>query len=144
MSKDELKNILSAPFNIGVWKDILSKMLGSNVDYFSTPQTILHESIVSGSHIASARLDDGKTLGIIDIEVKDNIQINRNRKALRGIVADYIDQQKIHGLLVFFHSKGQKDYRLSYIVKQTYFTPEGEFIKHESEPKRYTFLLGEN
>ncbi|MFR9559693.1 MAG: N-6 DNA methylase, partial [Rikenellaceae bacterium] len=144
MNLQELKNTLSTSFDLDVWKNILLNILGDKIEYFTSSQKIVGENILCGGHIGSVRLDDGKTLGIIDIEVDDHIIIKRNRKALRGMVKDYIDQQKIHALLVFFHNRNQDDYRVSYIVKQTYFTPEGEFIKHESEPKRYTFLLGKN
>lgn len=77
-------------------------------------------------------------------EVADNVQISRNRKSLRDIAAKYVDQDLIHGALVFYYSQGQDDYRLTFIAKQTYFNESGELVKKETAPKRYTFLLGKN
>ena len=55
-----------------------------------------------------------------------------------------MDQGLIHGALVFYYSQGQDDYRLTFIAKQTYFNENGELVKKETAPKRYTFLLGKN
>ena len=46
--------------------------------------------------------------------------------------------------MVFYYSQGQDDYRLTFIAKQTYFNENGELVKKETAPKRYTFLLGKN
>ncbi len=72
------------------------------------------------------------------------LPIGRNRKGLREIAANPIDQSIIHGALAFYYSKNVPDYRLTFIAKQTSFNEAGELIKTETAPKRYTFLLGEN
>jgi hypothetical protein len=47
--------------------------------------------------------------------------------------------------LVFFYSKNQTDYRLTFIAKWSDIDLEtGEFIKGETKPKRFTYLLGGN
>ena len=63
---------------------------------------------------------------------------------MREITARTIDQSVIHGVLAFYYSKNVSDYRLTFIAKQTSFNEDGELIKTETAPKRYTFLLGEN
>ena len=89
------------------------------------------------------RLDDGSSLAIYTFEVRDNVLIAHNRKGLRNIAANPIDQSIIHGALAFYYSKNVSDYRLTFIAKQTSFNEDGELTKAETAPKRYTFLLGE-
>ncbi len=144
MEQKELKSILSSAYSINTWKPILSMLFGNKIEYLTKSKVITDERIKSGGHIGNIRLDDGKNIAIFDMEVADSINIRKNRKGLRDIAADYIDQALAHAALVFYHSSNQADYRLTYIAKQTYFTPEGEFIAKETAPKRYTFLLGKN
>ena len=79
--------------------------------------------------MGNIRLDDGRSLAIFRFEVADNVQISRNRKSLRNIAANYVDQSLIHGALVFYYSQNQDDYRLTFIAKQTYFNESGEISK---------------
>ena len=143
MNQAYLKNILSAKFDFDIWKDLLEKIF-PKVEVFTSVAKIADSHVKDGGHVGNIRLDDGRSLAIFRFEVADNVQISRNRKSLRDIAAKYVDQGLIHGALVFYYSQDQDDYRLTFIAKQTYFNENGELVKKETAPKRYTFLLGKN
>ena len=134
MDKAELRNKLKENFNLETWKNILGKIF-HKIDYLSVPNSIEDKSVKNGGQIGTIRLDDNRSLALFAIEVADNIDIARNRKGLRNI---------IHGILVFYYSKKQTDYRLTFVSKATALNEMGEFQTKETAPKRYTFLLGEN
>lgn len=143
MTAKELQNKLSARFDFEEWKNILIEMF-PKVELFTRVNPVFHDLIKGGGQAGMIRLDDGRSLAIYIFEVKDNVLIDRNRKGLREIAANPIDQSIIHGALAFYYSKNVSDYRLTFIAKQTSFNEDGELIKTETAPKRYTFLLGEN
>lgn len=143
MNQAYLKNILSARFDFNIWKDLLDKIF-PKVEIFTSVTKIADSHVKDGGHVGNIRLDDGRSLAIFRFEVADNVQISRNRKSLRDIAAKYVDQGLIHGALVFYYSSNQEDYRLTFVAKQTYFNENGELVKKETAPKRYTFLLGSN
>jgi hypothetical protein len=143
MNQAYLKNILSTKFNFDIWKDLLEKIF-PKVEFFTSAKKITDSHVKDGGHVGNIRLDDGRSLAIFDFEVTDNVLISRNRKSLRDIAANYIDQDKFHGALAFYHSHNTDDYRLTFIAKQTYFNESGELVNKETTPKRYTFLLGKN
>ncbi|MBO5800546.1 MAG: Eco57I restriction-modification methylase domain-containing protein, partial [Paludibacteraceae bacterium] len=143
MNQPYLKNILSAKFDFEIWKDLLENIF-PKVEIFTSVAKITDSHVKDGGHVGNIRLDDGRSLAIFRFEVADNVQISRNRKSLRDIAAKYVDQSLIHGALVFYYSQNQDDYRLTFIAKQTYFNENGELVKKETAPKRYTFLLGKN
>ena len=143
MTSVELRNKLSAKFDFEQWIGILREMF-PKVEIFSHINQVSHTLVKSGGQVGSIRLDDGRSLAIYTFEVNDNVLIDRNRKGLRDIAAHTIDQSIIHGVLAFYYSKDVADYRLTYIAKQSSFNENGELIKSETAPKRYTFLLGEN
>ncbi|MGK4257659.1 Eco57I restriction-modification methylase domain-containing protein [Parabacteroides johnsonii] len=143
MTSVELKNKLSAKFDFEQWIGILREMF-PKVEIFSHINQVSHTLVKSGGQVGSIRLDDGRSLAIYTFEVSDKVLINRNRKGLRDIAAQTIDQSIIHGILAFYYSTNVADYRLTYIAKQSSFNENGELITSETAPKRYTFLLGEN
>lgn len=143
MTSKELQNKLSTKFDFEEWKGILAEMF-PKVEFFTRVNRVSHNLIKDGGQAGMIRLDDGRSLAIYTFEVNDNVLINRNRKGLRDIAANPIDQSIIHGALAFYYSKNVPDYRLTFIAKQTSFNENGELTKTETAPKRYTFLLGEN
>ena len=143
MTSKELQNKLSTRFNFDEWKGILTEMF-PKVEFFTHVNPVSHDLVKDGGQTGIIRLDDKRSLAIYTFEVNDNVLINRNRKGLREITARTIDQSVIHGVLAFYYSKNVSDYRLTFIAKQTSFNEDGELIKTETAPKRYTFLLGEN
>lgn len=147
MKESELKNILHQDFDFEKnWRHLFS-LLFNKVQYFSNPSNPFSENakVKSGKQTGVVKLDDGKVLAIFEVEVDDSIRIDRNRKGLREIAIKHIDQNITHGAFVFFYSKNQTDYRFSFIAKWSELDLNtGEFIKGETKPKRYTYLLGDN
>ena len=143
MNQAYLKKILSAKFDFDIWKDLLEKIF-PKVEIFTSVAKIADSHVKDGGHVGNIRLDDGRSLAIFNFEVADNVLIPRNRRDLRNIAASFIDQDKFHGAIAFYHSHNKDNYRLTFIAKQTYFNESGELVKKETAPKRYTFLLGKN
>jgi hypothetical protein len=147
MKEKELKDILRRDFDFEQnWKPLFS-MIFRKVHYFNNPSNPFqeHSKVKSGKQTGIVKLDDGKSLAIFEVEVEDCIRIDRNRQGLREIAIKHIDQNITHGALVFFFSKNQADYRFSFIAKWSDIDLEtGEFVKGETKPKRYTYLLGNN
>ena len=108
MNQSELKQILASKFDFEKWKDLLGTMF-LKIDYLSKPIQIDASLVKSGGQVGTIRLDDGRSLGLFKFEVADNIQIARNRKGLRDIAIRYVDQDIIHGALVFYYSENQAD-----------------------------------
>ena len=143
MTQQELKHILSSKFDFEKWKDLLGMMF-SKIDYLLKPIQIEDKAVKSGGQIGAIRLDDGCSLGLLVFEVADNVNITRNRKGLRDIPINIIDQDAFHGALAFYYSQKHADYRLTFVSKQTSINAEGTLETKATAPKRFTFLLGSN
>ncbi|BAV07385.1 Type II restriction/modification system, DNA methylase subunit YeeA [Filimonas lacunae] len=146
MNERQIKDIFKNGGSVTVWKPILDFVFG-NVEYFSTPSNPFREdkNVISGKQVGRIRLDQDKFISIFEVEVNDHINIERNRQGLREIAVKYIDQNITHGALVFYHSRNQALYRLTFIAKWSEIDLKtGEFKKGETQKRRYTYLLGEN
>lgn len=147
MTERDLRTFLQERFTESNQRTLLQYLFGDSVALFTQPQTLVeaNDNVRLAKQIGSVTLSDGRSLALIDVAVTDAVQIARNRKGLRDLAAKYIDQNIVHGALVFYHNPRQTDYRLSLIAKYAEFDLEtGDLKKEETKPKRYTFLLGPN
>lgn len=143
MTRQDLKQILSSKFDFAKWKELLLDMF-KNVDFFTKTVAVDADLIKSGGQLGTIHLGDKRDIALFVFEVADHVKIERNRIGLRKIGAKYVDQNIIHGALVFYHSSSQVNYRLTFVSKKTVLDAAGNLITQETAPKRFTFLLGEN
>jgi adenine-specific DNA-methyltransferase len=148
MDFSQLRNSLQQPYTRQAWQEILRFVFSGQINFDSKSEKITIEK-GGGKNIeryASITLDDNINIAVVEIETKKEIQIARNRVALRDIVFNLIDQDRYHGLLVLYYSEDdhQQDYRLSFISSLTEFDSEGNIIKSQTHPKRFSYVLGAN
>ena len=144
MIESDLKTLLRQPFSITNQRTLLGYLFGDGLKLFTQPQILIEgtDTVRLAQQVGSVALSDGRNLAIMDVDVTDAVQIARNRKGLRDVAAKYIDQNIIHGTLVFFHSPNQADYRLTFIARYAVFDLDSlDQVKHETAPKRYSFLI---
>lgn len=160
MDFNTLRYNLQQPYLQKNWKEWLLQLFGQQISIETQPEKIVVQkgNAISIERFASIALSDDKNIAVLSIRVSSEIQIARNRVALRDIVFKLIDQDKYHGLLVFYYNykseyeseKGireeyvQPDYRLSFISSLTTIDADGNFITQNTHAKRYSFVLGGN
>lgn len=84
-------------------------------------------------------MDDYTRIGIFEVQLNDNVKLNRNRVGLRNLIKS-ITQQVAGAMVVFV--QGDK-WRYSYISKRKVKNKDNNTIEDkETSPKRYTYLFG--
>ncbi len=144
MTESELKSRLQQKYNHSIWKDILNSIF-PKVEYLLHPAVLAEKTDTAKfvRQIGNLSIADGN-IGIFEVEVADSIIISRNRVKLREIAAKYIDQGIINGAFVFYFHPDQNDYRFTFIYKKSIITEEKGFEKYQTNPKRFTYILGPN
>jgi len=145
MEKDELRKLLNQPYKTENWKKI-TEFVFPNVSYLQKPLEIPFESdkVEAFKQIGNVKLSDGKNLAMFEVHVSENVNISRNKVELRKLVADLIDKERNHGVLVVYE-QGKEDYRFTFTAKSTEFNEDdGDFVNLETDAKRYTYILGKN
>ena len=144
MEEKQLKSQLQKKYDNTIWKELLASIF-QKVDYFTHPSILAEktETAKSVRQIGNLSIADGN-IGIFEVEVAGTILISRNRVSLRETTAKYIDQGIINGAFVFYYHPNQNDYRFTFIYKKSIITQEKGFEKYETNPKRFTYILGPN
>lgn len=145
MTQEELRKLLNQKFDSNNWKKVVEEVF-PNTSFLKEPHNFPSntDKVSSIMLTGEVRLNDGKNLALFEVHVAENVNIARNRVELRKIVADTIEQDKRHGVLVIFE-QGKSDYRFTFAAKSTEFDDEQlDFVSKETDSKRFTYVLGEN
>ena len=141
MTKQELQhNILNQPYKREQWQAVLKRVFGATKLHIQPPAILLSANVIADSAVELGGFftKDERQIGIYEIILKPdaNTKIAINRVGLRDLLRNVYKYEVDAALIVFV--QGSK-WRFSYVSEIR--TEEG---KKETEPKRYTYLFGEN
>ena len=142
MDKQELRIRFQQRYQRADWIET-AKTVFRNVSFFDKPQPIIvSDKVVKGfNQLGFVRLNDGKNLTILEVQVAENVNISRNKVQLRNITTKFIDQENNHGVLVIY-DQGKDIYRFTFASKESTFNDKLELEVQETSAKRYTYVLG--
>ena len=141
MDKTKLKEILSTPYTLESWQNVLIDVFGVR-NLLQQPQQItLHSNnrAVAAFELGSFSTTDDRIIGIYQVNVMPRVWLERNKVGLRELLRN-IYKYDVDGALVVFVQDDK--WRLSFISEVRTLNEDGEFVKNFTEPKRYTYLLG--
>lgn len=148
MTKEELHDKLRETYTRENWKQIVNAIF-PNREFFAKEEPVeitkqtqrdLTQSMIRFGNIM---LDDGNALALYEVEIKPNAtNVTRNRVGLRNLITGEVIPGIVDGALIVYHQKGHDDWRFSFYSKSKYWDEDGNEIKKETHPKRYTYVLG--
>ncbi len=112
MTRDQLQPRLSQTYQRDQWLETLKTVLPAT-QLFAQPQAVPVEpkSAKAMHQLGRVRLQGGRQLAVLEIEVAESIDLVRNRVGLRSLVARIIDQAEYHGVLAVFLSSTPRQTR---------------------------------
>ena len=151
MTQQQIQELFQLRYNQNKWKQFLSKTF-ANARLLSTPEILT--GINSDVATQASRLgyivlnEDGieRNIAVYDVTLARGIVLERNRVGLRNLLRKY--WKDIDAAFIVYHrpdtlTGSLQNWRFSYVSELTGFDAEGELIKVKTEPKRYTYILGE-
>ena len=142
-----IQHILKAEYNSTRWKTFLSRLFTSST-FFSNPTELvgINEAVASkAQHIGNIKVnvknDTSSTIAVYEVKLAENVVLERNRVGLRNLLKPHWKQQ-VAAFIVYYHPQA-KSWRFSYVSELGEFTDTG-YVTSSTEPKRYTYVLGEN
>ena len=142
MDKTTLYKIFNKAYDHEKWLEVLQSVFGSKL-LFSQPKPILlpnSDRINAAFELGSFTTSDDRIIGLYRIDIKPEVWLERNKVTLRGLLRN-VYKYDVDGAIVVFTQ--EKKWRLSFISEIKILNDEGEIVEQATEPKRYTYLLGE-
>ena len=147
MTQPQIQDIFNQRYNQAKWKQFLGETF-ANAQLLSTPETLTGIDINVASQVQKLGyilLDENgieRQIGVYEVTLAPDIILERNRVGLINLLRKY--WQNIDAAFIAYHRPESANWRFSYVSELTGYDAEGESIKIKTEPKRYTYLLGES
>lgn len=145
MDIKQIREILEAPYNRTVWKDFIkTQFTNNNLLANDAPLNLGKSDLYTDCYsLGNYAINDYTKIGIFEIQLADNVNLTRNRVALRNLIKSIT--QQVAGAMVVFVQPDKGLWRFSYISKRKVRNKETNTVEDkETAPKRYTYLFGKN
>lgn len=159
MNQQQIQHLFQQAYAQSNWKSFLAKVF-NNVRLYAEPEIltgISKDVAEKAVHLGHVIIDEGgveRQIACYDVTLAPGIILERNRVGLRNLLRKF--WKDIDAAFIVYHRPDTSVLRLSsvepgsalnwrftYVSELTGFDAEGELIKVKTEPKRYTYILGE-
>ena len=146
MKKQQIQDLFNQRYNQAKWKQFLGETF-ANVQLLATPENLTgidHRVADNAQKLGYIFLnEDGieRQIAVYEVTLAQGIILERNRVGLRNLLRKY--WKNIDAALIVYHHPQDTNWRFTYVSELTGYDAEGEFIQIKTEPKRYTYILGE-
>ncbi|BAZ85856.1 Eco57I restriction-modification methylase domain-containing protein [Dolichospermum compactum] len=146
MKKQQIQDLFNQRYNQAKWKQFLGETF-ANVQLLATPENLTgidHHVATNAQKLGYILLnEDGidRQIAVYEVTLAQGIILERNRVGLRNLLRKY--WKNIDGAFIVYHHPESVNWRFTYVSELTGYDAEGEFIQIKTEPKRYTYILGE-
>ena len=144
ISNNELQRDIESKYNRESWQQLLHDIFLNKVTFHNSPGKVHVNGHLAKEalNLGYIKLSDGLTIAIYEVELSDNVDIERNRRGIRDMLTT--DWRTNHaGAFMFCYRKNESILRFSYVSETWGFNKQGEYEKISTDTKRYTYLLGE-
>ncbi len=143
MDKIQLQKIFSKSFNSSDWLDVLQNVFGAK-QLLAQPREIQlpsNDKAKAAFELGNFTTSDDRIIGLYRIELYPDVWLERNKVSLRELLRK-VYERDVDGAIIVFDQ--DEKWRLSFVSEIKILNDEGEVIEQATEPKRYTYLLGED
>lgn len=146
MKQKQIQRLFQQPYNQQRWKEFLAQTF-TNARLYSTPDILADintDVATQALQLGNIKLNENgieRNIAVYDVTLASGIVLERNRVGLRNLLRKF--WKDIDGAFIVFHRDGVPSWRFTYVSELKGFDAEGEWIEIKTEPKRYTYVLGE-
>ena len=146
MNQQQIQQLFQLRYNQNNWKQFLSQSF-SDARFHSTPDVLtgintdVATQVLRLGYVNLNESGIERNIAVYDVTLAPGIVLERNRVGLRNLLRKY--WKDIDAAFIVYHRPENPNWRFTYVSELTGFDAEGELIKVKTEPKRYTYILGE-
>ena len=139
------KEVIESRYNRQNWQLLLHDIFGSKIKFWNTPSSVATSSQFAKQALwlGTITLSDEQTISVYEVELADNVDIERNRRGIRDMLLTAWRGNGNAGAFMFCYRKNESVLRFSYVSESWNFAEDGTYKKESTDTKRFTYLLGE-
>jgi len=146
MTQEQIQNLFKQGYNQVNWKQFLGETF-AKARLLANPETLIGidtnvaKQALKLGHILLDENGIERQIAVYEVTLARGIILERNRVGLRNLLRKY--WKDIDAAFIVYQNADSKKWRFTYVSELTGYDSEGEFVKIKTEPKRYTYVLGE-
>ncbi|MBI9073719.1 MAG: N-6 DNA methylase [Melioribacteraceae bacterium] len=147
MTQEQIHNLFKQGYNQVNWKQFLGETF-AKARLLANPETLIGidtnvaKQALKLGHILLDENGIERQIAVYEVTLAKGIILERNRVGLRNLLRKY--WKDIDAAFIVYQNTDSKKWRFTYVSELTGYDSEGEFVKIKTEPKRYTYVLGED
>ncbi len=140
----DYKNTIESRYNRQKWMELLHDIFRSKASFWQPAQPVYTNSQFAKQtlQLGVIELSDGYKIAIYEVELADNVDIERNRRGIRDMLLSSW-RNAFAGAVMFCYRKNESVLRFSYVSESWSFAEDGSYKKESTDTRRFTYLLGE-
>ena len=141
----DYKKVIESRYNRESWQLLLHDIFHNKVSFWNRPSEVRVSSRLAKQalNLGKISLSDGESIAIYEVELNDNVDIERNRRGIRDMLTSDWRNMGYAGAFMFCYRKNESVLRFSYVSESWSFAEDGTYKKDSTDTKRFTYLLGE-
>ncbi len=146
MTYEQIHNLFKQRYNQNNWKQFLGEAFAKS-RLLATPEILtgIDSNVASQvQKLGYITLNENgieRQIAVYEVTLAQGIILERNRVGLRNLLRKY--WKDIDAAFIAYHRPENPNWRFTYVSELTGYDADGEFVKIKTEPKRYTYVLGE-
>lgn len=146
MTFDQIHNLFKQRYNQNNWKQFLGEAF-ANTRLLAKPEILtgIDNNVASQvQKLGYITLNENgieRQIAVYEVTLAQGIILERNRVGLRNLLRKY--WKDIDAAFIAYHRPETPNWRFTYVSELTGYDADGVFVKIKTEPKRYTYVLGE-
>jgi hypothetical protein len=146
MTYEQIHNLFKQRYNQNNWKQFLGEAFAKS-RLLATPETLtgidtnVASQVQKLGYISLNENGIERQIALYEVTLAPGIILERNRVGLRNLLRKY--WKDIDAAFIAYHRPESPKWRFTYVSELTGYDADGEFVKIKTEPKRYTYVLGE-
>ena len=141
----DYKSIIESKYNRFNWQSLLHDIFRNKVEFFSIPASVNvnHDIAKKALYLGKITLTDGRCIAVYEVELAERVVIERNRSGIRNLLCSEWRGMGCAGAFMFCFRQNEAALRFSYVSEAWVFDDDGTYKKESTDPRRFTYLLGE-
>ena len=146
MTYDQIHNLFKQRYSQTNWKQFLGEAFAKS-RLLATPEILtgIDNNVASQvQKLGYITLNENgieRQIAVFDVTLEKGIILERNRVGLRNLLRKY--WKDIDAAFIAYHRPESPNWRFTYVSELTGYDDDGEYVKIKTEPKRFTYILGE-
>ncbi len=146
MTYDKIHDLFKKGYDQKSWKQFLgetfakARLLARAEDLTGIDGNVAKKALKLG-HLLLDENGIERQIAVYEVTLGKGIVLERNRVGLRNLLRKH--WKDIDAAFIVYHNPDNNKWRFTYVSELTGYDADGEFVKIKTEPKRYTYVLGE-